>query len=52
LNDKVYVEVGKGAAEDAEDARVQVEILPNLSLDVEADAQAESGIGLKWRFDY
>jgi translocation and assembly module TamB len=52
LNDKVYVEVGKGTAEDSEDARVQVEILPNLSLDVEADAQAESGIGLKWRFDY
>ena len=52
LNDRVYVEVGKGAAEDAEDARVEVEILPNLSLDAETDAQARSGIGLKWRYDY
>jgi translocation and assembly module TamB len=52
LNDKVYVEVGKGTQADSEDARVEVEILPNLSLDAETDAQAQSGIGLKWRFDY
>jgi translocation and assembly module TamB len=52
LNDRVYLEVGKGAAADSEDARVEVEILPNLSLDAETDAQARSGIGLKWRFDY
>jgi autotransporter translocation and assembly factor TamB len=52
LNDKVYVEVGKGAAEDSEDVRVEVEILPNLSLDADTDAQAQSGIGLKWRYDY
>jgi translocation and assembly module TamB len=52
LNDRVYVEVGKGAASDSEDARVEVEILPNLSLDAETDTQARTGIGLRWRFDY
>ena len=52
LNDRVFVEVGKGAAADSEDVRVEVEILPNLSLDVDANAQARSGIGLTWRFDY
>jgi translocation and assembly module TamB len=52
LNDRVYVEVGKGAAADSEDVRLQVEILPNLSLDADTDANAQTGIGLKWRFDY
>lgn len=52
LNDRVYVEVGKGAADDSEDVRVEVEILPNLTLDADTDANAQSGIGLKWRFDY
>lgn len=52
LNDRVFVEVGKGAAEESEDVRVEVEILPNLSLDADTNAQAQSGIGLKWRFDY
>jgi translocation and assembly module TamB len=52
LNDRVFVEVGRGAAADSEDVRIEVEILPNLSLDADTDAQAQSGIGLKWRFDY
>ena len=42
VNDKVYVEVGKGAADDSEDARVEVEILPNLSLDAETDAEGKA----------
>ena len=52
LNDRVFVEVGKGAAADSEDVSVEIEILPNLSLDADANAQAQTGIGLKWRFDY
>jgi translocation and assembly module TamB len=52
LNDNVYLEVGKGAASDSEDVRLEVEIMPNLSLDAGTGANAESGIGLKWRFDY
>jgi translocation and assembly module TamB len=52
LNDRVFVEVGKGAAADSEDVSVEVEILPNLSLDADTNAQAQTGIGLKWRFDY
>jgi translocation and assembly module TamB len=52
LNDNVFLEVGKGAAAGSEDVRLEVEILPNVSLDASTDAQAQSGIGLKWRFDY
>ncbi|HEX2479360.1 MAG TPA: translocation/assembly module TamB domain-containing protein [Geminicoccaceae bacterium] len=52
LNDRVFVEVGKGAAADSEDVSVEIEILPSLSLDADANAQAQTGIGLKWRFDY
>jgi translocation and assembly module TamB len=52
LNDRVFVEVGKGTAAGSEDVRVEVEILPNLSLDADTNARAQSGIGLNWRFDY
>ncbi|MGH6899403.1 MAG: translocation/assembly module TamB domain-containing protein, partial [Geminicoccaceae bacterium] len=52
LNDNVYLEVGKGAAAGSEDVRLEVEILPNLSLDAGTDANAQTGIGLRWRFDY
>jgi translocation and assembly module TamB len=52
LNDNVYVEVGKGATADSGDVSIEVEIAPNLSLDAETNAQAQSGIGLRWRFDY
>ena len=33
-------------------ARVQVEILPNVSLQAETGADANSGVGVQWRFDY
>ena len=52
LNDRVFVEVGKGTAADSEDVSVEVEILPNLSLDADTNARMQSGIGLNWRFDY
>jgi translocation and assembly module TamB len=52
LNDNVYLEAGKGAAAGSEDVRLEVEILPNVSLDASTDAQAQSGVGLKWRYDY
>ncbi len=52
LNDRVFVEVGKGAVAGTEDVRLEVELLPNLSLNAGANAQAQSGVGLNWRFDY
>ena len=52
LSDRVFVEVGKGAAAASEEVRLEVELLPNLSLNAGTSAQAQSGVGLRWRFDY
>jgi translocation and assembly module TamB len=52
LNDRVFVEVGKGAAAGSENVKLEVELLPNLSLNAGTNVQAQSGVGLKWRFDY
>jgi translocation and assembly module TamB len=52
LNDQVYVEVGRGAAAGSEDVRLEVEILPNLSLGAGTGTQAQGDVGLRWRFDY
>ena len=52
LNDRVFVEVGKGAAAGTEDVRLEVELLPNLSLNAGTKRPGQSGVGLNWRFDY
>jgi translocation and assembly module TamB len=52
LNDQVYVEVGRGAEAGSEDVRLEVEILPNLSLGAGTGAQTQGDVGLRWRFDY
>ncbi len=56
LSQGVYVEGQTGTADQSSRARVEVEILPNLlpnlSLQADTGADANSGVGLKWRFDY
>ncbi|MGI9493715.1 MAG: translocation/assembly module TamB domain-containing protein, partial [Geminicoccaceae bacterium] len=52
LNDDVYLEVEQGAAEDSSRARVEVEILPNFSLEADTGSDSTGGVGVKWRFDY
>jgi translocation and assembly module TamB len=52
LADGVYVEGETGTAQQSSRARVEVEILPNLSLQAETGADANSGVGVKWKFDY
>jgi translocation and assembly module TamB len=52
LNDDVYVEVEKGTAEESGRARVEVEILPNVSVEADTGQDATSGIGVQWRYDY
>jgi translocation and assembly module TamB len=48
----VYLEGETGTADQASRARVEVEILPNLSLQADTGSDARSGVGLKWQFDY
>ena len=52
LADGVYVEGETGTAGQSTRARVEVEILPNLSLQADTGADATTGVGLKWQFDY
>ena len=48
----VYVEGETGTASQSSRARVEVEILPSLSLQADTGADANSGVGLRWQFDY
>lgn len=52
LSPGVYVEGETGTANQSSRARVEVEILPNLSLQADTGADARSGVGLRWQFDY
>ncbi len=52
LNPNVYVEVQKGIADQSGNARVEVEIAPNVSVQAETGANARGGVGIQWRYDY
>jgi len=52
IGDDVYLELEEGTAEQSGKARVEVEILPNLSLEAETGEDQQSGVGIKWKFDY
>jgi translocation and assembly module TamB len=48
----VYLEGETGTAGQSSRARVEVELMPNLSLQADTGADARSGVGLRWQFDY
>ena len=52
LNDDVYVEVEQGAAAETGRARVEVEIMPNVSVEADTGANAQTGVGIQWRYDF
>ncbi len=52
LNPNVYFELQKGTADQSGKARVEVEIMPNVSVEAETGENAQGGIGVKWRYDY
>lgn len=52
LNDEVYLEVEQGAGGDSSRARVEIEILPSISLEADTGTDSTGGVGVKWRFDY
>lgn len=51
LSDEVYVEVEEGGQAGGR-ARVEIEILPNIALEADTSENADSGVGIKWKFDY
>lgn len=51
IHDNVYVGVEQGAAENTTGVRVEVELLPNMSIDARSSATSNS-VGLNWKKDY
>ncbi|HSA81085.1 MAG TPA: translocation/assembly module TamB domain-containing protein, partial [Geminicoccaceae bacterium] len=52
LNDDVYIELEQGAAAQTGRARVEVEIMPNVSIEADTGANAQGGVGIQWRYDF
>jgi translocation and assembly module TamB len=55
LGDRVYVGARRGLTDDTSGGRVEVEILPGLSLqsDILQDVEGTTGsVGLRWKHDY
>ncbi len=52
LHEDIYVTVEKGMSEESGKVSVEVEVLPNITVESEIKENAESGVGLKWRWNY
>jgi len=52
LGDKVFLQVERGIHPKSSKTSVEVEILPEISLESEVGADSEGGIGIIWRWDY
>ena len=52
VTDQVYIEGERSVTTGASKARVKVDLTPNLSVGSTVDDQAQTGVGLQWRYDY
>ncbi|MDX1540506.1 MAG: translocation/assembly module TamB domain-containing protein, partial [Geminicoccaceae bacterium] len=52
LSDDVYVEVEQGRAQNGGRARVELEVLPNVSIEADVGQDSRSGVGVKWQYDF
>lgn len=52
IGDDIYVEVEKGIGPESGNAKVEVELTPQISLEGEAGADRRQGVGLFWKKDY
>ncbi|MEO1018305.1 MAG: translocation/assembly module TamB domain-containing protein, partial [Pseudomonadota bacterium] len=52
INDRVFVEVERGATDASGKARMEVDLGRGFSADTEVTEDAQTGVGLNWSFDY
>ena len=52
ITDKVYLEAERGVTDGTNKARVKVDLTPNLSVGSSVTDQAQTGVGIQWRYDY
>lgn len=52
VTDQVYLEAERSVTTGTNKARVKVDLTPNLSVGTTVSDQAQTGVGLQWRYDY
>jgi translocation and assembly module TamB len=52
LSNNVYVQVQQGLQASSGQAKVEVQITPNLSVGTNVTGQSQTGVNLQWRYDY
>jgi translocation and assembly module TamB len=52
LRDDVFVEIEQGMGPKSGKVSVEVEMTPNITIETEAGADAQGGVGLNWKWDY
>ena len=52
IGQDVYVGVEQGTATGSGKAKVEVQVLPHVSVDSSVGADAQSDIGVNWKWDY
>ncbi len=52
INDRVYLEVQRGATDGSGKARVEIELNDRFSVETNVTEEAQTGVGLNWSYDY
>jgi translocation and assembly module TamB len=52
LTEDIYVDVEKGVGSSAGKISVQVEVTPNITLESQIGSDANTGVGVNWRYNY
>jgi translocation and assembly module TamB len=52
LRENVYLEVERGIGAEGSKASVEWEVTPNVTVETDAGADAEGGVGVRWEWDY
>ena len=52
LRDDVYLEVEQGLGKESGKVSVEMELTPNITIETEAGADAQGGVGFNWKWDY
>lgn len=50
--DNVFIAVDQGLSSGATRARVEIEVMRNITVRSEVDDRSQSGVGIEWRMDY
>ncbi|MFH1351287.1 MAG: translocation/assembly module TamB domain-containing protein [Pseudomonadota bacterium] len=52
VREDVYMEVEKGVGTEGGKVSVEIELTPNITVETEAGADAQGGVGINWKWDY